>query len=733
MKSEAGGGEQKRDRFWTWLLLYAGLTVVLLLPPSFAPHRRLPDDGDALQNLWIVWWGSTHLQLGYPEIYQANAYYPHPMGLVYSEPQFSQALLSWPFFNLLENRVLAYNLLVAVCLFLTAFATHLYLRELVGSSAAAFVGAVVYAFSSYSFSQLPRSQLVSLQWMPLGLFCLHRFFARERKRALIGFSLFSILLGLACLYYLEFYLIGLAILVPAYVYAYRSWRRPSSLAWLGASFAFIGATLLIAVAPYFEIFARYGFTGQVEPYDLALFFKPPMESLLYGIFDPPLGNPEQFLGFFALGLSGFGLVSFFRRSRREDRILGFAFVIVGISSFLLASGPDIIFNGERLFPGPYHILQLLGPFGNLRDPGRISVLTRLALALFVAAGVARLQSGSSWSRDALISSLLAMLLIGEQWSPRQTRGIEIPVGAEIPEAYRLLRDVPQRGPVAELPPLPIRAIRRNTIESYFATFHERPILVGKPSFPPPAFELLRWELRRFPDMKSTILLQALGIEHVLVHPNRWGRTRARRLEALTRRGAQLPLVKSFPDRKLPLWSRWFLGGEQLHAVIPLEKEGSPRACDCREIDRKEFRLRASGANDPSLSIDGDPRTKWGTDPNQEEGFFEVAFDRPRFPARIEIEMAFPYDEFARHLEVNGHFGPRSWKVKQIEDVWYKVGLIRQIVEDPKGARLRYDLEPTVVDRIRLLHRNEPGVARWSIPEIHVYESVSETAEVETGR
>jgi hypothetical protein len=287
--------------------------------------------------------------------------------------------------------------------------------------------------------------------------------------------------------------------------------------------------------------------------------------------------------------------------------------------------------------------------------------------------------------------------------------------------------------VAELPPLPFRWIRWNTIESYFATFHQRPILVGKPSFPPPAFERLRWELRRFPDLKSTILLQALGIEHVLVHPNRWGRTRARRLEALSRRSVELPLVKSFPDRERPLWDRWHLGGERLHAVTRLVQEGSPRSCDCREIDRKELRLEANGANDPFLSIDGDPRTRWATHPQQAEAFFELVFDRPLFAARIEIEMTFPYDEFARHLEVHGHYGTRSSRMKRIEDVWYTVGLIRRLVEDPRGARLRYDLEPMEVDRIRLFYRSEPSVVRWSIPEIHVYESVSGTAEVETGR
>ena len=712
-------------RWWAWLGLYAVMTVVLLAPLSLEPHRRLPDDGDALQNLWIVWWGATHLELGYPEIYDANAYYPHPAGLVYSEPQFAQALLSWPFFNLLDNRVLAYNLLVAVCLCLTAFATHLFLRELLSSSSAAFVGAVLFAFSSYSFSQLPRPQLVSLQWLPLALLSMHRYFEYGRRRSLLAFVTFSVLLGLACFYYLQFYAIALGILVPFYVLAYRSWRTPSTVAWLGLSAVAIAVPVLFAAAPYFELFDRYGFTGLVEDFDLALFFQPPAGSLFYGLLDPPVATPDQFLGFIAFGLGGLGVFRYFRtHPRREEAVVGLAFLVLGIASFLLASGPDIIVNGERLFPGPYRLLQLLKPFDNLRDPARISVLTRLSLALFVAAGVASLHVRWSATQRTLSSALFALLILGEQWSPRLTRGIEIPVGDEIPKAYEALALSPRRGPVAEMPPLPFGRMRWNTLEAYFATFHERMILVGKPSFPPPSYELLRWELRDFPDAKSIAILQGLGIEEVVVHPKRWGEARARRLRDLSRQSEKLPHVESFHDRVLPIWRRWDLGDERLHAVAPLAREGSPRECDCREIERSTLSLNANGVSDPALAADGELGTKWTTGGYQEEGFFfEVAFDRPRTVVRIEIEMAFPYDEFARHLEVNGFRGQRFWRMRQIDDPWYLVALFRQLVDDPRGARLRYDLEPMEVDRLRMfIHHTEDGVYGWSIPEIHIYES-----------
>ena len=61
-------------------------------------------------------------------------------------------------------------------------------------------------------------------------------------------------------------------------------------------------------------------------------------------------------------------------------------------------------------------------------------------------------------------------------------------------------------------------------------------------------------------------------------------------------------------------------------------------------------------------------------------------------------------------------------MSQVEDLPYKAELMRQLVERPTEARLRYDLEPMSMERLRLfIHRTEEGTIGWSIPEIHVYE------------
>ena len=184
-------------RFIATLASYFVLASLLLLPLSAHMGSRLPDDGDAILGLWLVWWSATNLLKGYPEIFDANAFYPHPQGLLYSEPMIGEGLLSWPLFNGLENPVLAMNLLTLITLALSATAAHMLFKEITDSEYGAVVGAIAYTFSAYSFSQIPRIQLITLQWLPLALYCLHRYFNYNKSRYLIGFTVFSILQALS--------------------------------------------------------------------------------------------------------------------------------------------------------------------------------------------------------------------------------------------------------------------------------------------------------------------------------------------------------------------------------------------------------------------------------------------------------------------------------------------------------------------------------------------------------
>jgi hypothetical protein len=148
-------------------------------------------------------------------------------------------------------------------------------------------------------------------------------------------------------------------------------------------------------------------------------------------------------------------------------------------------------------------------------------------------------------------------------------------------------------------------------------------------------------------------------------------------------------------------------------------------------------VAANGENDPELAIDGDPSTAWTTGDFQQTGsFFEIDFGELRTPVRVEIELVYPRAELGRNVRINGFRGSRFWRLHRVDDYTDTVDLVRRLVESPSGARLRFDLEPREVDRIRLfLHATPSGIPGWSIPEIYVFENekvaVASKAQVES--
>lgn len=707
-------------------LAYCVLSVLLLAPMSFDLSTRLPDDGDALQGLWIVWWGASHLSSP-GDYFDANAYYPHPDGLVYSEPMVSESALAWPLFGWFQNRVLVINLLTILTMGLSALGFHWLAYELTGSHLGAFVGATFYAFNAYVFSHLAQLQLVSIQWIPLALLCLHRFFATSKRGYALGFVAFTMLVGLASFYYLLFFAVALVFVVPGSLRSLRFRLGWMDFAVLLPAACASAAILYWVSLPYRRVFDLYEFSGDPARLDLASFFTPPHGSLLYRNLGPD-GPLSYFLGYATLLLI---LVGWFRSKasgapKMPAKATWWSYSLLGIFAFFCAAGPHVFFARHYLGRGPFQLLQLLGPYEKLREPPRFAVVVNLVVALLLARGVAALTRGRSRRVALATTAVASALVIGEQWSPERTQGMEIPVGEDVPEVYRWLGAREEPGALAELPVRPFRQIRRTSMEAYFSTFHRRPILFAKPSFYPPAMELLQWELRDFPDEKSIALLQALDVRFAVVHPARWEMGRRVLLRRLGRLAPRVELLKRFPDREDALWREYQLGGEHLYRIDPSAplSFGTPRACDCREIDRSTMKLDANGVTPPALAVDGNRHTKWTTAGGQEKGdYFEITFDRPRRPVRIEIEMASPYGEFPRNLEMNGYVGQRGFRLEQREDVAYTVELVRTLVSRPTEARLRYDLAPRTMDRLRLfIHRKEEATIDWSIAEIHVFES-----------
>jgi hypothetical protein len=705
-----------------WFLGHLVLAWISLLPLSLSPGSRLADDGDAPQGAWILWWSASHLTSP-ASLLDANVYYPHPRGLLYSEPLLSQAALALPLQHALGEPVLVNNLLVLLTLAASGLAAQMLLRALGAGEWPAAVGAVAYVLNAYTFAQLPRLQLISLQWLPLALLALHRLCADGRRRHAWKLAAWSVLLGLACLYYLAFYALALLVLAPPLLLAARRRLSTRTLAHLAIAGLLAAAPLLAIAVPYARLYARYGFAGEGAGTEVLAFFLPSAPTLLYPIAPQALRSNSHFLSPLLLALALVGAVSSLRRARGASRLTLGAYLTMGALALALACGRDMVLAGEPLFPGPFRLLQLFSPFAKLRDPGRFTVLTVLAASVFAALGAERLLGALRPSRRIAAVAALAALLIAEQWSPGTTRGVEIPTGPRTPEVYRWLAAQPGSGPVAELPVLEWRFVRFTSLDALFSSGHGRPILFARPSFFPPALEYLAWLLRDFPDPAPVTVLRALRVELAVVHPARWesgGRRLRRRLE---RGDPALRLVHESAGSGDPATNHLQLGGERVYEVTPLAAEGSPLACSCREIERGGIRISGSGSGDPALAVDGRLETRWVSGDAQRAGdFLELRFDRPRRVARVEVAMTYPYGEFARALDFEGTNAGAVRPFVRRPDVWQDIALVRRLVESPVGARLRYDLEPQMVDALRLrIVDTESGLPPWSVPEIHVFE------------
>ena len=630
---------------------------VRLLPYSLHPRTRLGDDGDALLETWVVWWGSTHLHLGWPRIFDANAFYPHPSGLLYAEPLLAQAVVGWPLFRFLEP-ILAMNLLTIATFALSAAAFFLLARELVHDDPAAALGACLYAFNAYAAANVSRLQIVSLGWLPLALLALHRLFTRGQARWAVALAVFSVLHGFSCVYYLVFYCLVLAVLVPVYAWMTGAWRRPAVLAALAGAGLFCAAALSLLILPYLDLFHRYGYAAEVRPFDLALYFTPPPDNVLYGSLGDRLRPRgfylDYFLGYASLAVGAVGVVAALRARVLGPRALWIAWLAIGLFAAVLSAGADVRWRGQHLGTGPYSFLQHIEPFSRIREPRRLAVVVLLCLSLFAARGAAalfgRLRGG--WRVAAAV--VLTLVVAGEHWSTTRTRGTSVPAGDTIPDVYRWLAARPGAEPVADLPPRPPWLQRFMVLDQYLSTTNGKPILTGWPSFFPPALELLLWNLRDFPDARSIAVLRGMGFRLAVVHPARWGETRGFQERRLAERSDVLPVLARFPERTLPEWQRYGLGGEEVREITAGPEEPAPRECACRELDRRSYRVAASGGADASLAVDGSSRTRWTSLEGQQGGmWFEILFDRPREVARMEVEMAHPYGEFARYLEVVG--------------------------------------------------------------------------------
>ena len=254
---------------------------------------------------------------------------------------------------------------------------------------------------------------------------------------------------------------------------------------------------------------------------------------------------------------------------------------------------------------------------------------------------------------------------------------------------------------------------------YFATYHWRPVPIGRTSFYPPSHELLATTLARFPDEMSIEVLDRLQVRTVVVHPALWDPDAA----PLGGAGGGCPAPRARP----PLHRRRgpsLAGGEPAIRIRPSEHTPAPPC----QLEAEAAPKRMAGGFDDGLGarpmLDGRLDTAWTTRRPQAAGDrLRVGFDAPAEVSAVVLQSGADFVEFPRNpvLELQDEAG--EWVEPALVDRplerWRTVeALMTRPLEAPCNV-LRF--APRRATGFRLTLASEGMfTAPWTVAKVRAY-------------
>jgi hypothetical protein len=299
------------------LVLAGFLLLTILMTWPWARHIRdtASDWGDPYLNSWILWW-DFHQTFHDPlHLFQGNIFYPYHDSLAFSENNYGLALPLFPLFALGLRPLTAQSLLTLLGFALSGYGAFRLFRTLTGSTGAAWVAGIGYAFVPFRFHHLPHVNYVFSAWIPLTLEALVLYVRKPvwRRAAWLGAAFF--LSGLSVLHWFILSLVPLALtgLYLAARYGRNVLREVAPKA--ATALLIAGLFLLPFFIPYARVSKMY---GMVRSEDEVLGFsaKPhhwltadPRNRLWHGLGEnPPPGELSLFPGLLLILLPVAGLL-----------------------------------------------------------------------------------------------------------------------------------------------------------------------------------------------------------------------------------------------------------------------------------------------------------------------------------------------------------------------------------------------------------------------------------------
>jgi hypothetical protein len=241
-------------------LAFLGLTILMTWPWVVHLRDHASDAGDPYLVSWTLWWDFFQTFHDPLNLFQGNVFFPMKYSLAFSEHNYGIALPFFPLFALGVRPLTVHGLAILLGFAFAGYGTFRLTRTLTGSTGAAWVAGIAYAFVPYRFGQMPHLPYLFSGWIPV-LLEATILFVRERtprRAAWLGVAFF--LNGLSVIHWLVLTLIPLAATGLALGYRNGAVKDREGLKRGALALAIAGFALLPFLIPYQRAAALYGFS-----------------------------------------------------------------------------------------------------------------------------------------------------------------------------------------------------------------------------------------------------------------------------------------------------------------------------------------------------------------------------------------------------------------------------------------------------------------------------------------
>lgn len=512
------------------------LTAAMTWPLVRRAGSVVQDHGDPLYDIWSMRWFQHQILTDPGRLWDANILYPYQRAFVFSEPQISSAILSWPVRLLTGNDVLAYNLLLLSTFVVLGVGVALLIEEWSGNGAAGILAGLFAAYTPYRFGHISHLNLLAYGYLPLALWAISRYCRRQRASDAVMATVLLTVQVLASDTLAALALVAVTAFIPFAFWSVARRPRIKDVIALGLVLAVPVLALLPLVVVRFEVNRRYGFVRDLTTIDE--FSATPATYLSVGPFNrfwrgilPEAYPSPLFPGALVLVLAVVGTpAAFMSRPRLAVYALG-----LWLGGGLLSLGPRTTV-GDLTVTLPYQWLYTAVPgMSSMRDPSRFGTLALLGMQLLAGLGAAamwarmrpRLPSRSATSVGVGLLALLSIVAFIEFRS--DIPAVPVPNDPAKVAVSDWLRQQP-RGAVLELPANGLLLDEPRTIrQMYYSTRHWQPLVAGYTSFYPRgyldfliAFNGGPEPVRQRSDISEVSganvgLLQDIGVRYVVLH------------------------------------------------------------------------------------------------------------------------------------------------------------------------------------------------------------------------